>query len=92
MDSTILLHALVFIGQIVGVSLFMGIISSIYMKNPKKGIIFVILYILLMIYPLYLGFNYSVVMGVAMLCIYIILGLTLFFYIKKKRYKEKTAI
>ncbi|SEM23217.1 hypothetical protein SAMN05192533_101527 [Mesobacillus persicus] len=84
MGIDLLMYTLMFLGHLVSVSLAMGIFISIFVKSRKKGFVFLAIYILLNIYTLTVGFDYSAVMGVGMLIIYIGIGLLAYFVIRKR--------
>ena len=84
MDNNILLFAMVVLFQLMAISLALAIFSSVFVKSRKKGLIFLIIYVLLSIYSLYDVYKYSVIMGSSTLFIYISLGVVTYFVIKKR--------
>lgn len=84
MDNNILMFTMVILFQLMVISLALAIFSSVFVKSRKKGLIFLIIYVLLSIYSLYDIYKYSVIMGSSMLFIYISLGVVTYFVIKKR--------
>lgn len=84
MGINILMYTVVFLGQLISVSLILAIFTSVFVKSRKQGLVFLTIYILLNIYSLIIGFKFSLVMGSGMLIIYICLGILTYFVIKKK--------
>ena len=84
MDNNILMFTLVILFQLMVTSLALAIFSSVFVKSRKKGLIFLIIYVLLSIYSLYDVYKDSVIMGSSMLFIYISLGVVTYFVIKKR--------
>ena len=84
MDNNILMFTLVILFQLMVTSLALAIFSSVFVKSRKKGLMFLIIYVLLSIYSLYDVYKYSVIMGSSMLFIYITLGIVTYFVIKKR--------
>ncbi len=84
MDNNILMFTLVILFQLMVTSLALAIFSSVFVKSRKKGLMFLIIYVLLSIYSLYDVYKYSVIMGSSMLFIYISLGVVTYFVIKKR--------
>jgi len=84
MDNNILMFTLVILFQLMVTSLALAIFSSAFVKSRKKGLMFLIIYVLLSIYSLYDVYKYSVIMGSSMLFIYISLGVVTYFVIKKR--------
>ncbi len=80
----ILMYTMVFLGQLISVSLILAIFTSVFVKSRKQGFVFLTIYILLNTYSLIIGFKFSLVMGCGMLIIYICLGILTYFVIKKK--------
>ena len=91
MGINILMYTLVFIGQLISVSLILAIFTSVFAKSRKQGFVFLTIYLLLSIYSLTSGFKFSLVMGIGMLIIYICLG-TLTYFVLKKKLSNKTAV
>lgn len=79
---------MLFGSQLISASLIFAILTSVFVKSRKKGILFLIIYILLILYSLTIGFEYSTIMGIGMFIIYIGLGVFTYFVIKKKISKE----
>lgn len=84
MDNNILMFTMVILFQLMVISLALAIFSSVFVKSRKKGLIFLIIYVLLSVYSLYDIYKYSVIMGSSMLFIYISLGVVTYFVIKKR--------
>lgn len=84
MQNTILMYTMLLLGQLISASLTLAIITSVFVKSRKKGILFLTIYMLLNIYSLTFGFKLSTIMGSGMLIIYIGLGVLTYFVIKKK--------
>ena len=84
MGSDFLMYTLVFLGQLVSVSLIMAIFSSVFVRSRKKGYVFITIYLVLSINSLVLGFKTSPVLGSGLSVIYISLGVVTYFVIKKK--------
>lgn len=84
MDNNILMFTLVILFQLMVTSLALAIFSSVFVKSRKKGLMFLIIYVLLSIYSLYDVYKDSVIMGSSMLFIYISLGVVTYFVIKKR--------
>lgn len=84
MDNNILMFTLVILFQLMVTSLALAILSSVFVKSRKKGLMFLIIYVLLSIYSLYDVYKDSVIMGSSMLFIYISLGVVTYFVIKKR--------
>jgi len=84
MEENILMYIMLLLTQLICASLILAILTSIFVKNRKKGITFFIIYILLNLYSLSIGFKFSTIMGSGMLIIYIGLGVLTFFVIKRK--------
>ena len=84
MDNNILMFTMVILFQLMVISLALSIFSSIFVKSRKKGLMFLIIYVLLSIYSLYDVYKDSVIMGSSMLFIYISLGVVTYFVIKKR--------
>ena len=78
------MFTLVILFQLMVTSLALAIFSSVFVKSRKKGLMFLIIYVLLSIYSLYDVYKDSVIMGSSMLFIYISLGVVTYFVIKKK--------
>ncbi|KGR77968.1 hypothetical protein CD33_01980 [Ureibacillus sinduriensis BLB-1 = JCM 15800] len=91
MESTILMYIMLFLSQLFTASLVLAIITSVIVKNRKKGILFLTIYLFLILYSLTTGFKFSTIMGSGMLIIYISLGILTYFIIKNKLSKG-TAI
>ncbi|MCM3388106.1 hypothetical protein M3649_08155 [Ureibacillus chungkukjangi] len=86
--TNILIYIMLFGSQLISASLIFAILTSVFVKSRKKGILFLIIYILLILYSLTIGFEYSTIMGIGMFIIYIGLGVFTYFVIKKKISKE----
>jgi len=84
LGSDFLMYTLVFLGQLVSVSLIMAIFSSVFVRSRKKGYVFITIYLVLSINSLVLGFKTSPVLGSGLSVIYISLGVVTYFVIKKK--------
>ena len=84
MDNNILMFTLVILFQLMVTSLALAIFSSVFVKSRKKGLMFLIIYVLLSIYSLYDVYKDSLIMGSSMLFIYISLGVVTYFVIKKR--------
>ena len=84
MDNNILMFTLIILFQLMVTSLALAIFSSVFVKSRKKGLMFLIIYVLLSIYSLYDVYKDSVIMGSSMLFIYISLGVVTYFVIKKR--------
>ena len=84
MDNNILMFTLVILFQLMVTSLALAVFSSVFVKSRKKGLMFLIIYVLLSIYSLYGVYKDSVIMGSSMLFIYISLGVVTYFVIKKR--------
>ena len=84
MDNNILMLTLFILFQLMVTSLALAIFSSVFVKSRKKGLMFLIIYVLLSIYSLYDVYKDSVIMGSSMLFIYISLGVVTYFVIKKR--------
>ena len=84
MDNNILMFTMVILFQLIVVSIVLAIFSSVFVKSRKKGLMFLIIYVLLSIYSLYDVYKDSVIMGSSMLFIYISLGVVTYFVIKKR--------
>lgn len=91
MVNNILMYTMLFISQLISASLILVITTSMFVKKRKKGILFLTLYIILSIYSLTIGFQFSTFMGSGMLIIYIGLSLLTYFDIKKKLSKGTAA-
>lgn len=78
------MFTLVILFQLMVTSLALAIFSSVFVKSRKKGLMFLIIYVLLSIYSLYDVYKDSVIMGSSMLFIYISLGVVTYFVIKKR--------
>ena len=88
MNNDVLMFTIVILFQLIVISLALAIFSSIFVQSRKKGLIFLIIYILFGIYSLYDGYKYSAIMGSSMLFIYISLGVVTYFVIKKRLAKR----
>ncbi|WP_404427098.1 hypothetical protein LG296_14765 [Ureibacillus chungkukjangi] len=86
--TNILMYIMLLGSQLISASLIFAILTSVLVKSRKKGILFLTIYILLVLYSLTIGFEYSTIMGIGMLIIYIGLGLLTYIVIKKKISKE----
>ena len=84
MDQDLLMFTMIILFQLTVISLALAIFSSIFVKNRKKGFIFLIGYALLSIYSLYNVYSHSIIMGNTLLFIYISLGVVTYFVIKRK--------
>ena len=84
MDTNILMFTMLILFQLIVVSIVLAIFSSVFVKSRKKGLMFLIIYVLLSIYSLYDVYKDSVIMGSSMLFIYISLGVVTYFVIKKR--------
>lgn len=84
MGNNILMYTMLYLSQLIGASLALAIITSVFVKNRKTGILSLTIYVLLNIYSLTIGFKFSALMGSGMLIIYIGLGVLTYFAIKKK--------
>ena len=84
MDTNILMFTMLILFQLIVVSIALAIFSSVFVKSRKKGLMFLIIYVLLSIYSLYDVYKDSVIMGSSMLFIYISLGVVTYFVIKKR--------
>ena len=83
MDN-ILMFTMLILFQIVVVSLGFAIITSVFVKSRKKGLVSLTIYIFLSIYSLYDIYKYSWILGSSMFVIYISLGVVTYFVIKKR--------
>lgn len=84
MGNSILMYSIFFLGHIVSVSLILAIFTTVFVNSRKRGFVFLTIYLLLSIYSLIVGFDYSAVMGSGMLVIYLVLGVLTYFVIKNK--------
>ena len=84
MNQDLLIFTMIILFQLTVISLALAIFSSVFVKNRKKGFIFLIGYTLLSIYSLYNAYTHSIIMGNSMLFIYISLGIVTYFVIKRK--------
>lgn len=82
--TNILMYIMLFGSQLISASLIFAILTSVLVKSRKKGIVFLTIYILLILYSLTIGFEYSTIIGIGMLIIYISLGVLTYFVIQKK--------
>ncbi|WP_077617521.1 hypothetical protein [Bacillus sinesaloumensis] len=88
MNNDFLMYSLVLLSHLLSVGLILGIFTSIFVKSRKKGFVFLTIYILLSVYILITGFDFSVVIGSGMLFIYLVMGVLTYFVIKRKRLHE----
>ena len=91
MENNILIYTMLFLSQLISASLILAIITSVFVKSRKRGILFLTIYILLNIYSLTIGYKFSTAMGSGMLIIYIGLGV-LTYFVTKKKLSKGTAI
>lgn len=84
MDNDILMFIMLISVQLVVLSIALAIFSSLFMKSRKKGLIFLIIYILISIYNLFNAYAYSSIMGNSILIIYISSGIGTYFVLKKR--------
>lgn len=88
MEFNILMYIMLILSHVIFISLLLAIFTSVYMKNRKKGYVFLTIYTLLSIYSLNTVFKVSMLLGIFILVIYICLGVATYFVIKKKRPKR----
>lgn len=81
----VLMFVMLIIGLTISAGIILPIFISVYLKSRKKGIIFLAIYLLLIIYTLADIYKISVLMGNTAVFIYICFGVLTYFVLRKKR-------
>lgn len=82
------MYIMFFFGYLIGASLIVAIFTSVFVKNRKKGYLFLIIYLLYSIYTLNEVYKFSVIIGSIGVVVYIGLGIVTYFVIKKRLAKQ----
>lgn len=83
--NDLLFGTMLFVVHLISVTLVLAIFSSLFLKSAAKGVILLAIAMVSSVYILSAAFEFSAVLGYAILLMYACMGILTFFNVKGKR-------
>lgn len=83
--NDLLFGTMLFVVHLISVTLGLAIFASLFIKSAIKGVILLAIAMASSVYTLSIAFEFSAVLGYAILLMYVCMGILTFFNVKSKR-------